>query len=126
MTFSVVPGPSQSIRFPHTGPYDHRLGYADLPSLLKRLQSRGYEIESQARMTPQLGELIQAGYAPPYGEKSQAGLQILDCRNEPLFTFLYPERVYKDFEAIPPRVAKTLLYIENRELLDTAYPTRNP
>jgi len=126
MTFSVEPGPSQSIRFPHTGPYDHRLGYADLSTFVKRLQSRGYEIESQARVTPQLGELIEAGYAPPYGEKSQAGLQVLDCRNEPLFHFMHPERVYKDFEAIPPRVAQTLLYIENRELLDATHPTRNP
>ena len=126
MTFSVEPGPSQSIRFPHTGPYDHRLGYADLSTFVQRLQSRGYEIESQARVTPQLGELIEAGYAPPYGEKSQAGLQVLDCRNEPLFHFMHPERVYRDFEAIPPRVAQTLLYIENRELLDATHPTRNP
>jgi membrane peptidoglycan carboxypeptidase len=124
MTFSVEPGPSQSIRFPHTGPYDHRLGYADLSTCLKRLQSKGYEIESQARVTPQLGALIQAGYAPPYGEKSQAGLQVLDCRNEPLFNFT--DRARLDFEAIPSRVAKTLLYIENRELLDATHPTRNP
>lgn len=28
--FSVAPGPSPSIRFPRTGPYDRRLGYAAL------------------------------------------------------------------------------------------------
>src|SRR5207237_9722748 len=107
-------------------PYVLRLGYSCLPACLKRLQAKGYEIESQARVTARLGSLIDAGYAPPYGEKSQAGLQIVDCRAQALFNFAYPERVYKDFEAVPPSVVKTLLFIENRELLDATYPTRNP
>jgi membrane peptidoglycan carboxypeptidase len=126
MKFAVEPGPSASIRFPQTGPYDQRLGYSELPNFLKRLTAKGYQIESQARVTHQLASLIQAGYAPPYGEKSQAGLRILDCRTEPLFNFMYPERIYKDFESVPPSIVKTLLFIENRELLDTTYPTRNP
>jgi membrane peptidoglycan carboxypeptidase len=126
MKFAVEPGASTSIRFPHTGPYDQRLGYSELPNFLKRLNAKGYQVESQARVTHRLASLIEAGYAPPYGEKSQAGLQILDCRAEPLFNFAYPERIYKDFEAVPPSVVKTLLFIENRELLDTTYPTRNP
>jgi membrane peptidoglycan carboxypeptidase len=126
MKFTLQPGPSTSIRFPQNGPYDQRLGYSELPAFLKRLQAKGYEIESQARVTAQLGDLIEAGYAPPYAEKTQAGLQLFDCRAEPLFAFAYPERVYKDFESIPNPVAQTLLFIENRELLDTTYPTRNP
>ncbi|MGZ5094158.1 MAG: transglycosylase domain-containing protein [Burkholderiales bacterium] len=126
MKFAVEHGPSESIRFPQTGPYDQRLGYSELPKLVKRLQAKGYEIESQARVTNRLAKLIEAGYAPPYEEKNQAGLQVLDCRAETLFNFAYPERVYKDFDAIPPHVVKTLLFIENRELLDTTYPTRNP
>lgn len=126
MKFGVEAGPSASIRFPRTGPYDHRLGYSELPTFLKRLQAKGYEVDSQARVTRQLGNLIEAGYAPPYAEKTQAGLQVLDCRSEPLFNLAYPERVYENFEAIPPAVVKSLLFIENRELLDTSYPTRNP
>jgi membrane peptidoglycan carboxypeptidase len=126
MKFMVQPGPSTSIRFPQPGPYDHRLGYSELPTFIKRLQGKGYEIESQARVTPQLGDLIHAGYAPPYAEKSQAGLQVADCRDETLFNFAYPERIYKDFEAVPAPVAQSLLFIENRELLDGKYPTRNP
>jgi membrane peptidoglycan carboxypeptidase len=126
MKFVVEPGPSSSIRFPQTGPYDQRLGYSELPNLLKRLQAKGFEIESQARVTYKLGKLLEAGYAPPYDEKNQAGLQILDCRAEPVFRFSYPERIYKAFDSIPPHVVKTLLFIENRELLDTTYPTRNP
>jgi membrane peptidoglycan carboxypeptidase len=126
MKFTVQPGPSTSIRFPQNGPYDQRLGYSELPAFIKRLQAKGYEIEAQARVTAQLGDLIEAGYAPPYAEKTQAGLHLLDCRSEPLFSFGYPERVYPNFESIPNAVAQTLLFIENRELLDTTYPTRNP
>jgi membrane peptidoglycan carboxypeptidase len=101
-------------------------GLQRVANLLKRLQAKGFEIESQARVTYKLGKLIEAGYAPPYDEKNQAGLQILDCRAEPVFRFSYPERIYKAFDSIPPHVVKTLLFIENRELLDTTYPTRNP
>ncbi len=126
MRFSVKPGPSASVRFPQAGPFNHRLGYIELPVFLKRLQAKGYEIGSQARVTHKLVNLIEAGYAPPYPEKTQAGLQVLDCRNERLFNFTYPERAYKDFEAIPASVVQALLFIENRELLDPAYPTRNP
>jgi membrane peptidoglycan carboxypeptidase len=126
MKFAVEPGASASIRFPQPGPYDQRLGYSEMPVFLKRLQAKGYEIESQARVTHKLGNLIEAGYAPPYGEKTQAGLQVLDCRNEPIFNFSYPERAYKDFESIPLSVVQSLLFIENRELLDATYPTRNP
>jgi membrane peptidoglycan carboxypeptidase len=126
MKFVLEPGPSASVRFPQDGPYDHRLGYSELPVFLKRLDARGYEIDAQARVTRPLGDLIEAGYAPPYPEKSQAGLQVLDCRDETLFSFAYPERAYRDFAAIPAPVAQTLLFIENRELLDDTFPTRNP
>lgn len=126
MKFEVQPGPSTSIRFPQPGPYDQRLGYSELPTLIKRLQAKGFDIESQARVTHQLGDLIQAGYAPPYAEKAQGGLHVSDCRNEAMFNFAYPERIYKSFEAVPPSVVQSLLFIENRELLDSTYPTRNP
>jgi membrane peptidoglycan carboxypeptidase len=126
MKFVVEPGASASIRYPQAGPYDQRLGYSELPVFLKRLQAKGYEVDSQARVTHKLASLIESGYAPPYGEKMQAGLKVLDCREEALFDFNYPERVYKDFESIPLSVVQSLLFIENRELLDATYPTRNP
>jgi membrane peptidoglycan carboxypeptidase len=126
MKFAVQPGASTSIRYPQAGPYDQRLGYSQLPSFIKQLTAKGYEIEAQARVTPQLGDLIEAGYSPPYAEKTQTGLQVLDCRRESIFNFAHPERAYESFEAIPPSVVESLLFIENRELLDTTYPTRNP
>lgn len=126
MKFAVQPGASTSIRYPQPAPYDQRLGYSQLPSFIKQLTAKGYEIEAQARLTPQLADLIEAGYSPPYAEKTQAGLHVLDCRKETIFNFAYPERSYKSFEAIPAAVVQSLLFIENRELLDANYPTRNP
>jgi membrane peptidoglycan carboxypeptidase len=126
LQFRLETGPSASIRFPGAAPYDQRLGYSELPGYIERLQNRGFEIESQARLTARLSALIEAGYAPPYREKAQAGLRILDCRTESLFAFTHPERVYPEFEAIPQPIVSTLLFIENRELLDDSQPNRNP
>jgi len=83
--FWLEPGPSPSIRFPQSGPYDQRLGYSELPLFLERLRAKGYRIESQARASPEFIELMEDGYFPPYPEKSQAGLRVLDCGGEPLF-----------------------------------------
>lgn len=124
--FWVEPGSSPSIRFPQQGPYDQRLGYSELPAFLQKLQARGYRVEKQARHSLALRELVEGGYFPPYPEKSQAGLHVLDCRREPLFASNHPEHVYAGFDAIPSLVVNTLLFIENRELLEQDHPHRNP
>ena len=51
LTYTVEPGPSPSIRFPSTGPYDSRLGYVDLPDLTERATARGFAITRQARLS---------------------------------------------------------------------------
>ena len=104
LKFWVEPGPSPSIRFPQSGPYDQRLGYSELPAFQERLRAKGYRLEAQSRFSPELTELIESGYFPPYPEKSQAGLRVLDCGGEPIFSSSYPERVYTHFNAIPPLV----------------------
>jgi membrane peptidoglycan carboxypeptidase len=124
--FWVEPGASPAIRFPQNGPYDHRLGYSELPAFLTRLQNKGYRIEKQARHSHALLDIVESGYFPPYPEKSQAGLRVLDCRGERLFASNHPHYVYADFDAIPPLVVNTLLFIENRELLEQDHPKRNP
>jgi len=124
--FWLEDGPSPAIRFPRKGPYDQRLGYSELPSFLEKLQAKGYRIERQARHSHALRELFEDGYFPPYPEKSQAGLRVLDCRGEPIFVSNHPEHVYANFQEIPGVVVNTLLFIENRELLEPDHPTRNP
>ena len=126
VSYKVQKGPSRAIVFPQSSPYDDRLGYSHLPDYLKRLSSRDYLIESQARMSPKMMELADMGLFPTFREKTKVGLSILDCRTQPIFTSQYPERFYSGFEQAPALLVKSLLFIENRELLDPTYPKRNP
>ncbi len=124
--YGVEEGPSPSIRFPKPGPFDERLGYSRLPQLLQRLASEQFVIERQARMSFWMTRLTDLGVFPIYREKSQAGLAILGCDGKPVSEFVFPQRAYGEFGSIPPLVVQSLLFIENRELLDERYPHRNP
>lgn len=128
LTFKVEPGPAPAgtVRYPQHGPYDERLGYASMPNYLKRLAERDYEVVAQARMSPKMVELVDMGMFATYHEKNRAGLTILDSRATPLFAASYPERSFKGFDEAPPALVQSLLFIENRELLDPATPQRNP
>ncbi|MES2947533.1 MAG: transglycosylase domain-containing protein [Pseudomonadota bacterium] len=128
MRFALKPGASldTEVRYPVDSPYDQRLGYSNLPEYLGRLQPREFQITAQARMTPAMVEGIDQGLFAPYREKTQQGLSVLDCRQQPLFAVRYPERSYPSFAQAPELLVKSLLFIENRELLDTRYPLRNP
>jgi membrane peptidoglycan carboxypeptidase len=125
-SYRVAKGPSDAIRFPSSSPYDERLGYSNLPNYLTKLKARGYVIEAQARMSPKMLELANMGIYATYHEKNRAGLDILDYKGEPLFTARFPERLYGKFDEAPTLLVQSLLFIENRELLDTTYPRRNP
>ncbi|NJO67619.1 MAG: glycosyl transferase family 51 [Rhodospirillales bacterium] len=126
MTYDVDAGPTSHIRFPDNGPYDQRLGYSHLPRFIAALEEQGYVVERQARMSPQLQSFIDYGGFSPYPEKWQAGFKLVDRRGEVIFQARYPQRVFADFAAIPPVLVATLLFVENRELLDVSIPTRNP
>jgi membrane peptidoglycan carboxypeptidase len=126
ISYKVEKGPSNAIRFPHDSPYDERLGYANMPDYLGKLKDRDYAIEAQARISPKMIELADMGLFATYREKTKVGLEILDCKSQPLFAARYPERFFDGFEQAPTLLVQSLLFIENRELLDTTYPKRNP
>lgn len=126
MSYKMGPGPSKAIRFPHDSPYDERLGYAGLPDYIGKLSARDYQVTAQARMSPKMVDLIDLGVFATYHEKTKTGLTIYDCRAQELFAASYPERIYNKFEQAPPVLVSSLLFIENRELLDNTYPKRNP
>jgi len=126
MTYSMQPGPSDSIRFPHSGPYDARLGYEDLPRFLDRLEARGFKPVAQMRMSPELVSLMDKGIFPPYREKNQAGLALLDCNAQTLSFQRYPQRQYDAYADVPPLMVRSLLFVENQNLLNPEYPSLNP
>ncbi|MDB5103262.1 MAG: rane carboxypeptidase, partial [Fibrobacteres bacterium] len=124
--FNAEPGASDKILFPVKGPTDERRGYLHIPEFAASLRAQGYRVESQARFSPRMLELAGRGIYPTYPEKTQAGLNLLDLRGQSMFTVNYPLKVYPAFDSIPRQVVQTLLFIENRSLLDSTYPNRNP
>lgn len=124
-SFRLEPGRDELLPAP-AGPYDTRFGYNQMPAFVDRLVERGYTVVSQARPSPRLVELTDLGLFPIYREKNQGGLRLDDCTGNPLATASYPERVYGSFAEVPPLLAQSLLFIENRELLDPGQPRRNP
>jgi membrane peptidoglycan carboxypeptidase len=127
MTFQVEPGPNPAVPpFPGQGPYNERLGYIGLPGFIDNLTRGPFQVEQQARSSPEFNAFVQHGGFATFREKTRAGLTVKDRNGSILFQARYPERVYEDFDSVPKLVADTLLFIENRELLNAPFPTHNP
>ena len=124
--WTVEPGPSPRIRFPGQGPYDLRFGYTRIPDMVTLLEARGFRVTEQAVISPQAAQLVDRGLFPIYREKTAGGLRVEDQRGGEIFGARYPERVFGTLDDVPPVVVRSLLFIENRELLDPDRPTFNP
>ncbi len=127
LSYKLESGPSNSIRYPEAGPYDQRLGYTLIPDEINRLKKQGYRVNAQASFSPMMTQLADDyGFFTIYHEKSQAGLSITDKTNQVIFSSTYPTYNYPNFDAIPPVILQTLLFIENRELLNEQNTSVNP
>jgi membrane peptidoglycan carboxypeptidase len=127
LSSELKPGPSSAIRYPDHGPYDQRLGYTLLSDEIVRLEKAGYSVTNQAAISPMMTRLVDDyGLFPIYQEKTRTGLRIVDQADQTIFSAVYPTYGYSDFNAIPPLVLNTLLFIENRELLDENHRNVNP
>ncbi|HTB18833.1 MAG TPA: transglycosylase domain-containing protein [Bryobacteraceae bacterium] len=126
LSYRLAEGKSASIQFPGDGPYDWTLGYSRIPAFLPHLEANGYRIEAQAHSSELLASFSRIGLYPTYPQKDRAGLQILDRDERDMYSFDRPERAYSSYSSIPPLVVQTLLFIENRHMLDSKHPTRNP
>lgn len=126
LAYTVRPGAAPVLQFPRNAPYDTRLGYSQLPDFISRLLAQHYEITRQARQSQDMRDFARAqGYAI-YQEKQHAGLNLTDRTGAPLYVANYPERSYDQFNTIPPLVVRTLLFIEDRDLLEKAHPHYDP
>lgn len=127
LRFELRSGANPALRVPAHGPFDERLGYTRIPLHVQRLSERGYAVSAQAWQSPALVEHMQRGLFAPHREKTQAGLSVLDCRAQPLYQSHYPQQAFTTFDEVPPLLAATLSFIEDRGLLaDDAAATRNP
>lgn len=126
LTYWLEEGENPQIKFPTQGPYNERLGYSDLPKITAGLKSHGYVVTHQARQSPALAQFMEYNGVAVYPEKTASGMRLFDREGGLLFAAKYPQRTYHNYHEIPALVARTLLFIENRELLDPRYPNRNP
>jgi membrane peptidoglycan carboxypeptidase len=126
LRYEVLPGAAEPLALPAAGPFDRRMGYSRIPSFVDRLSARSFQVELQARPSENMRRAAGLGIFPIYKEKTQAGLSLLGCDGSLISSFQYPRHAYPGFDAVPPLVVRSLLYIENRELLDPRYPQRNP
>ncbi len=126
MRFETASGPSPQVVFPHFGPYDERLGYTRIQKFTQRLQGLGYEVSAQARMSEPMLAMIRKGLYPAWWEKERAGLQLLDSTGTVEYAARYPKRTYRDFADVPSVLVRSLLFIEDRDLLETTHPMHNP
>jgi membrane peptidoglycan carboxypeptidase len=66
------------------------------------------------------------GLPPIYREKVRAGLRLEDSQGRVLYQTSTPHEVYPGYGAIPQLLVRTLLFAENRKILDESLPYRNP
>jgi len=124
--FKLEDGPAPDLHVPPQGPYNQRLGYSYLPAFIKSLSAEGYVVAQQMRTSQRYQEFLGYGLYPIYRPKTAAGIFLFDRHDAPLYSAIYPSHVFEDFKNVPPLLVKTLLYIENRELLLSGSETRNP
>ena len=118
LAFSAETGAAAALPDVSDGPYDQRLGYTRLPSWVRSLAKRGFEVDRQARSSWLLRALTHGGLFAIYPEKTRAGLRVLSREEEPLYEALFPEEVFPDLESVPPILIESLLFIENREIFE--------
>lgn len=121
----VLPGSSEVLQSPN-GPFDQRLGYARANEFRAALLKNNFKQTHYTKVSPQAVELSRFGINFPYEEKSKAGISIINEKNELLYTFSEPSWVFEDFDAISKLIVDTLLFIEDRTILQTQYPQKNP
>src|SRR5262249_10802193 len=124
--YRVEPGRSAQIEFPRGGPLDEERGVSRIPQFAGGLEGRGVRIAERSRFSPALLRLSRMGVPLPFRSDPVAGLVITSSRGDTMFNAARGRRVFREYSEIPPVVARSLLYIENRRLQGDVFATQNP
>lgn len=108
------------------GPFDRRRGYDQVPAWAQSLDEAGFELSWQAGASRSAHKARDLGLFPIYDTNPQAGLMILGQDGSLLHRHSSPQIVFESFESLPDLLVQTLLFIENRELLEPGHPFKNP
>jgi membrane peptidoglycan carboxypeptidase len=126
LSYQVVSGPAEQIRYAQAGPFDQRFGYSKLPQWHEKLQQTGFHISQQSQFSDSLRRYTDYGFYPPYNEKSQTGLIINGCKQEQLYQAQAPAMQFATLQEMAPILVKSLLFVEDRTLLTPEHPRANP
>jgi membrane peptidoglycan carboxypeptidase len=129
LRYQVAKSPSSQIAFPDaddSGPFDTQRGYNLIPRFARSLEQRGFRILEQSRFSSGLMFLSRMGVPLPGRYRPVAGLVIHDAQSDTLYDAMRGHHAFAHYEDIPPVVTRSLLYLENRQLQDGGFPTRNP
>ena len=127
LDYSVEPGPSGSIVYPKSGPFDVRRGYNRMPEFTERLRSAGFIVKEQAVFSRELARIASWGISPPYREPDDVGLSIRSADGASLYSAKDRNRLFGSYEDIPPLLVGSILYMENRQLSEEPrYAEDNP
>jgi membrane peptidoglycan carboxypeptidase len=123
--YALKPEPSAQPLPAPGGPFDIGRGYTRLPEFTSRLAAAGMRVTQQANPSPDLARLVEWGISPPHREPPVAGLIVRGADGRVLFDGRRGTEYFAGYDEVPPLLARTLTYIENRELLDDD-PRHNP
>jgi len=122
----VLGGKNPALQPARGGPFDERRGYTRVHEHVARLEAAGFQVLAQARPTARAEWLARIGLPAIYGEKTRAGLRIEGRDGPALSQARFPRRAFPDFRSLPAELVETLLFIENRALLEPGFPHRSP
>ncbi len=127
MTFHPAAGPGRNPpKLENPGPYDLRMGYALLPQAAERLARAGYIQTEHSELSAMNRRAIALGLPPIYREKIRSGLLLHDVQGASLYETTIPREFFPEYSAIAPVMVQTLLFAENRQILEESLPYRNP
>lgn len=107
------------------GPFDIGRGYTRIPEFSSRLAAAGMRITQQAHPSPELATLARWGISSPHREPPVTALIVRGADGRVLFDGRLGTEYFAGYDEVPQLLARTLTYIENRELLDDD-PRHNP
>lgn len=122
-TFTEMQQTSPTVAPPAAGPYDERMGYTQTLQFRERLTARGFAVEKEGEWADR--NIAGLQLFPIYNEKAQAGLKLVDGNAQVLFDARFPRQVYADYDSIPPVLAQSLLFVEDRQLIEKQANTHN-
>lgn len=122
-TFTEMQQTSPTVAPPAAGPYDERMGYTQTLQFRERLTARGFEVQKEGEWADR--NIAGLQLFPIYNEKAQAGLRLVDGNAQVLFDARFPRQVYADYDSIPPVLAQSLLFVEDRQLIEKQANTHN-